>query len=63
MCAVAVESDMPQIRFPPPADKLKGFGNAILGKFGLSLDNFQMQQDPNTGEWFASRKHDVVLST
>lgn len=47
----------------PPSDKLKGFGNAILGKFGLSLDNFQMQQDPNTGEWFASRKHDVVLST
>jgi hypothetical protein len=31
------------------ADKLKGFGNTLLGKFGLSLDNFQMQKDPSTG--------------
>lgn len=33
------------------ADKLKGFGNTILGKFGLSLDNFQMQKDPTTGSY------------
>ncbi|TDH70723.1 hypothetical protein CCR75_004242 [Bremia lactucae] len=32
-------------------DKLKGFGNTILGKFGLSTDNFKMVQDPATGSY------------
>ena len=30
---------------------LKGFGNTILGKFGLSLDNFKAEQDPATGSY------------
>ncbi len=40
-------------------DKLKGFGNTILGKFGLSTDNFKMVQDPATGSYsinFAQNK-------
>ncbi len=31
--------------------KLKELGNTILGNFGMSLDNFKMVQDPNTGSW------------
>ncbi|KAG0316902.1 cytochrome c oxidase subunit 1 [Dissophora globulifera] len=30
-------------------DKLKSMGNTILGKFGLSTNNFQMKQDAATG--------------
>jgi hypothetical protein len=29
--------------------KLKDLGNSILGRFGMSLDNFKMEKDPNTG--------------
>lgn len=29
--------------------KLKDVGNKILGKFGMSLDNFKMVPDPATG--------------
>lgn len=31
--------------------KLKELGNAFLGNFGMSLDNFKMEQDKNTGSW------------
>ena len=29
--------------------KLKDLGNSFLGNFGMSLDNFKMEQDPATG--------------
>ena len=31
--------------------KLKDMGNWILGKFGLSVDNFKAVQDPKTGSY------------
>jgi hypothetical protein len=31
--------------------KLKDLGNSLLGKFGLSLDNFKAVQDPATGSY------------
>jgi len=31
--------------------KLKDLGNSILGNFGMSLDNFKTDKDPNTGSY------------
>lgn len=31
--------------------KLKDLGNTVLGKFGMSLDNFKADKDPNTGSY------------
>ena len=31
--------------------KLKDLGNGLLGKFGMSLDNFNAVKDPNTGSY------------
>lgn len=36
--------------------KLKELGNSILGAFGMSLDNFKMEQDPATGSWSVNMK-------
>ncbi len=33
------------------AGKLKELGNTVLGKFGMSLDNFKADKDPNTGSY------------
>ncbi|XP_057472830.1 uncharacterized protein LOC130761087 [Actinidia eriantha] len=35
-------------------DKLKDMGNSILGRFGMSVDNFKAVQDPNTGSYSVS---------
>ena len=34
--------------------KLKDLGNGLLGKFGMSLDNFKAVKDPNTGSYSIS---------
>ena len=33
------------------AGKLKELGNTVLGKFGMSMDNFQAVKDPATGSY------------
>lgn len=37
--------------------QLKDLGNSLLGKFGLSLDNFAMEKDPATGKYSISFKN------
>ncbi|KAL3629752.1 hypothetical protein CASFOL_026974 [Castilleja foliolosa] len=34
--------------------KLKDMGNSILGRFGMSVDNFKAIKDPNTGSYSVS---------
>lgn len=36
------------------AGKLKDLGNTVLGKFGMSLDNFKADKDPATGSYSIS---------
>ena len=37
-------------------NKLKDLGNTVLGKFGMSLDNFQAVKDPVTGSYSVNFK-------
>ncbi|GKV18145.1 hypothetical protein SLEP1_g28567 [Rubroshorea leprosula] len=34
--------------------KMKELGNSVLGRFGMSVDNFKAVQDPNTGSYSIS---------
>ncbi|GLT69316.1 hypothetical protein SLA2020_414750 [Shorea laevis] len=34
--------------------KLKEMGNSVLGRFGMSVDNFKAVKDPNTGSYSIS---------
>ncbi|KAM1721268.1 hypothetical protein TB2_022368 [Malus domestica] len=34
--------------------KLKEMGNSLLGRFGMSVDNFKSVKDPNTGAYSLS---------
>ncbi|OIW07583.1 hypothetical protein TanjilG_08470 [Lupinus angustifolius] len=35
-------------------EKLKEMGNSVLGRFGMSIDNFKAVKDPNTGSYSMS---------
>ena len=36
------------------AGKLKEMGNSVLGRFGMSVDNFKTVKDPNSGSYSIS---------
>lgn len=37
-------------------EKLKDLGNTVLGKFGVSIDDFKTERDPETGSYNLSFK-------
>lgn len=46
-----IVKDLQEKQMAEMMSQLKGFGNTLLGKFGLSLDNFKMEKDPATGSY------------
>ena len=47
-CKVQVDKDFEEKK-EKVMGQLKGLGNTLLGKFGLSLDNFKLNEQPGGG--------------
>lgn len=43
------------------AGKLKEMGNSLLGRFGMSVDNFKAVKDPNSGSYSISFQRWVLI--
>lgn len=46
-----IVKDIQEKQMSEMMSQLKGLGNTLLGKIGLSLDNFKMEKDPTTGSY------------
>ena len=44
-------------------ETMKSLGNSLLGNFGLSLDNFKAEKDPNTGSYSINFVQDAGRAT
>jgi hypothetical protein len=66
LCELQIEADQET----EAMSQLKGLGNKFLGIFGMSIDNFQMQQSPDGGyniqfrKWlFGNSKKTILVPT